>query len=346
MNRAGPLPVFVSLAALAGPQAQAHHSTFGVYDTSRVVEIEGTIKAVRWRNPHPTYTLTVTDADGESVDWQVETGAISTLRLRGLDEDFMAVGDRVTLAGEGSSRGLPELFARNLLRPDGIEVLVSASSRPRWSADDPSRLYRPPVDEAAAAAARSQARGIFRAWTSVFGDPDSFPLYGTADYPLTAKGQRRKSEWDPRASPYVGCGLKGQPYVMVTPYPLQFLEQDEDIVLHFEEFDVRRLIHMNADGPPPESQAYSTLGDSVGHWLGRTLVVETTRIEATEFYGDGTPQRPSMRTLEHFTLSADESRLDYHLQIEDPEIFAYPMQFDRYWAWRPEISVQPFGCEQ
>jgi hypothetical protein len=322
----------------------AHHSTLGVYDVNNVIEIEGTVTEVVWRNPHPTYGVAVTDNAGNTVEWQVETGAISTLRLRGLERDFIQVGDWVRMAGEASSRNRPELFARNLLLPDGREVLISASSRPRWSRGDPSRLFQATFDQSQVAQARREASGIFRVWTSVFGDPDSFPLYGAGEYPLTERGRELKAAWDPRESPYLTCGTKGMPYVMVTPYPISFEPRGDDIAIRFEEFDALRMIHMDGE-PMPAAEPFTAQGYSTGRWEGDTLVVETQRIDSPHLYGDGTPQSRAMRTTERFTMSADESRLDYELHVEDPEIFTTPMDFDRYWAWRPEIGLEPFTCE-
>jgi hypothetical protein len=328
---------------LSAGGAFAHHSTLGVYDVDNVVEIEGTVTAVRWQNPHPTYSVAVAD-NGGTVEWRVETGAISTLRLRGLERDFIQVGDWVRMAGEASNRGRPELFARNLLLPDGREVLISASSRPRWSRGDPSRLFEPEFDQRLAEQARREADGIFRVWTSVFGDTDSFPLYGAADYPMTERGAELKSAWDPRTSPYLTCGTKGMPYVMVTPYPIKLERRGEDIAIRFEEFNATRIIHMDG-ARTPDDEPFSPLGYSAGRWDGDVLVVETDRIDSPHFYGDGTPQSRAMRTVERFETSSDGSRLDYALHVEDPEIFSRPMDFDRYWAWKPEIGLEPFECE-
>lgn len=334
----------VLAAAMRIEPTSAHHSTLGVYDVDNFVEIEGTVTEVVWRNPHPTYSIAVETDQGETVVWRVETGAISTLRLRGLERDFIAVGDYVRMAGEGSVRGRPEMFARNMLLPDGREVLLTALSRPRFSRGDPARLFQPTFDQSLAAQARRDADGIFRVWTTVFGDADSFPLYGAGDYPLTQRGAALKAAWEPRESPYLECGTKGMPYVMVTPYPLSFERRGSDIAIRFEEFDALRIIHMDGTPMPPD-EAYSQLGYSVGHWEGETLVVETQRIDSPHFYGDGTPQSRAMRTTERFSMSADQTRLDYELHVEDPQVFTRPMDFDRYWSWRPEIALEPFTCE-
>jgi hypothetical protein len=250
------------------------------------------------------------------------------------------------MAGESSTRGRPELFARNLMLSDGREVLISALSRPRWTKGDPSRLFEPVFDQSGVGQARRDADGIFRVWTTVFGDTDSFPLIPPgAEYPLTEKGVELKAAWNPRTSPYILCGTKGMPYVMVTPYPIKFERRGNDIAVRFEEFDILRIIHMEEDHVP-ESESFSPQGYSIGRWEGNSLVVETAHIDSLHFYGDGTPQSRAMKTYEKFTLSQDETRLDYELVADDSEIFLGPVELGRYWAWKPEIALEPFPCER
>ena len=203
--------------ALFASAASAHHSTMGFFDAEHVVEIEGTVTATVWRNPHASYTVAVTDEEGGTVEWAVETGSISTLRLRGVHADLVQVGDRVTFAGESSTRGRPEMFARNLLLENGQEVLLSAPSEPRWPEGLRGDVYRATVDEAAAEEARRTADGIFRVWSTVFNDPESFPLYGAGVSSLTESAQALKASFDPATSTNLGCDPRGIPYLMTTP---------------------------------------------------------------------------------------------------------------------------------
>ena len=113
--------------------AQAHHASIGVYDKTELVEIEGTISTAQWRNPHCKFVLEVLGETGEIVKWQIESGSISTLRARGLDRQFLQVGDRVRIAGEPALSGQRAVFARNMLLQNGQEVLLTAESTPRWS---------------------------------------------------------------------------------------------------------------------------------------------------------------------------------------------------------------------
>ena len=341
MKRALKLSLLLGLAAVH--TALAHHSSVGIYDMSRLIEVEGVVTSVLWRNPHPAYTLAVEDENGDTVEWHIEAGSISTLRILGIDRDFIAVGDRVTIAGEPSMRGRPELFARNLLLDDGREVFLSAASKPFWSDGESERLFEADVDAEQVERGRQAAAGIFRVWARVPNDTDSWPLYSANLGGLTEAAERRRAQWDPRQSPYLGCTPKGLPNVMGTAYPLEFVQQGEDVLIRLEESDARRVIHMGAADPDPE---YSLYGYSTGRWDGNTLIVQTDKIDTKHFHGDGTPQSRNIRLTEYFTLSENEDRLDYRLVVDDPETFTEIREFDRYWVWRPDLTVEPYNCQE
>ena len=336
------LGVSLCVLMLAQP-TYSHHSSVGIYDMERNLEIEGVVTSVRWQNPHASYTVDVLDENGEAVEWFVETGSVSALRLRGLEPDIVEVGDQVRFAGEASLRGRAEMFARNLLLANGQEALLSARSEPRWPEGLSGNLFTPPVDEARGEEARRSATGIFRVWATVLGDPDSFPLYREGVYPLTESARELKAQWNPRTSPYLGCGQKGAPYVMTTVYPLEFVRQGDDILLRLEEADVERLINMNASSSA-SLDTYSLRGYSTGRWEGETLIVETEKIDSPYFYGDGTPQSRAIQLTEHFWLNEAEDRLNYRLFVTDPETFTEPLEFTRYWAWRPDLRVESYNC--
>ena len=341
MKKSLKLSLLLGLGAIHA--ALAHHSSIGIYDTTRLIEVEGVVTSVLWRNPHPAYTLAVEDENGETVEWRIEAGSISTLRVLGIDRDFIAVGDRVTLAGEPSMRGRPELFARNMLLEDGREVFLSAASNLFWSEGDADRLYEADFDAEQVERGRQTAMGIFRVWARVPNDPDSWPLYRGDVGGLTEAAEQIRAQWDPAQSPYLGCASKGLPYIMTSAYPMDFVPQGEDLLIRLEESDARRVIHMGAADPEPD---YSLYGYSTGRWDGNTLIVETEKIDTPHFFGDGTPQTRNIRLTEYFTLSESEDRLDYRLIVDDLETFTEIREFTRYWAWRPDLTVEPFNCQE
>lgn len=328
---------------LASAAARAHHSFVGFYDQSRIAEIEGVVRSVSWRNPHGSMTIDVDDATGQTIQWRVETGSISVLRIRGLDREFLRVGDRVRIAGEPALRRANGLYARNMLLPSGEEVLLSIGISPRFTDAETGELLEPQYDAAISAAARRAARGIFRVWSTVLEDPDSFPMF-KGSYPLTDAAREAKAAWDASDIVQLGCVAKGMPSLMITPYPMEFTQQGEDIVIHFEEDNARRLIHMGSAARRPEGYN-SELGYSIGRFEDDTLVVETDGIAAEYLDTEGTPLSAAAHLEERFTVSADGSRLEYGITINDAGTFTEPFELRRYWIWRPELVVNDYDCE-
>jgi hypothetical protein len=318
----------------------AHHSFAGFYAPDRIIEVEGVLTEISWRNPHGRLGLDVSDEAGGTTHWSIETGSISVLRARGLESTFAKVGDRVRLAGEASVRSETAMYARQMLLPDGREVMLSIGIAPRWTNAETGELLAPVVDERVASEARRKADGIFRVWSTVLDDPVSFPMF-KGGYPLTENGKRLLEQWDPSSAALNDCTTKAMPLLMITPLPLEFVRDGADIVIRFEEDDAVRRIYMGSATPPSE---HEFLGHSRGRWQGDTLVVETTHLQAGLFDPAGVQQSEKIRLVERFTPEINGTRLDYRITIEDPDMFTEAFDLSRYFVWRPELLVNEYDC--
>jgi len=66
------------------------------------------------------------------------------------------------------------------------------------------------------------------------------------------------------------------------------------------------------------------MGDSIGHWEGTTLVVETTNFNGRVAYSREIPYlSEALHTVERFTV-VNDSTIDYEVTIEDPQLFTGP----------------------
>jgi hypothetical protein len=338
MNRYLPFALLLLVSGLA----HAHHSTLGFFNAEERTEIEGVLTNITWRNPHIRFTLDVAGADGTAEEWKIEASALSVLKSRGLDQNFMKPGDRIKIYGHPSRHGEPEMWARNVLLPNGTEVLLATRSEAYFTVSATGdELLDPVFDDQVAEDARASADGMFRVWSTVMTDPNSFPMF-KGNYPLTEKAAQLKADWNPSSDQLLSCWEKGMPILMITPIPLELTHRGDDIVIRFEEDDTERVIHMNDDSPP---ETYSFLGYSRGSWDGDTLVIETTNIDAPEFDDRGTPQTKNIRTTERLTLSEDEQKLNYSIAFSDPETFTEDFELSRYFTWRPEITIGEWDCE-
>ena len=313
------------LLILPGPLVNAHHAAAPFYDRSRVVEVEGEITEVLWQNPHIRFTL----RDDEGRNWDIEATSVSIMSRWGLDGDIVEVGSRVRLAGNAGIQSDTAMWVTNLLLPSGQEVLLS--SRPRWTDDTIGEDLRSEV-------AADPELGLFRVWTS------AGRLWNN-DYPMTEYARAARAQWDPIADePTANCAPKGQAFIMENPYPMEFVDEGDRILLHIEEYDLVRTIYMTPEAAPADPEP-SLLGHSVGRWEGDALVVETTHIDYPHFDKTGIPQTEAVHNLEHFGVNEEGSRLDYSVTVTDPAVFTEPVVMTKSWAYRPGETINPYDCQ-
>jgi len=323
-----------------------HHSVAGFYDADKLIEIEGVVKRARWRNPHTVFEVDVTNNAGEVVTWRIESGALGVLKQRGLAREFVQPGDHVKIMGDSSIRSDHEMFARNMLLGNGKEVMLTAGSKPYFSVETDGGILEAVFDDDVIAAARENADGIFRVWSTDIDDRSSDRLkMFNGDYPLLAAAVAVRDEYDPGDQVLRGCTKWTMPRLMANPLPMEFVRSDGNILMRFEEDDNVRIIHMNGGAPVPSTEL-SALGYSTGRWEGETLVIETSRLEPERFDDEGTPFSAALQLTERFSVSENGERLDYVLAINDPNTFSESFERKRVWEWRPEIVVGSYNCEQ
>ncbi len=314
--------------------ASAHHASGVGFDWDNITELEGEITAVIWRNPHVRFDLSRRGQDGEEELWELESAGINIVQRLGVAIDDISVGDRIRVAGAPHRQGDTKMFIGNALLSDGREVLLRADAVPRWTEDSTGPSV---ISEEQAARAQRLASGILRVW--------SWRADAETNASLTAEAQSSKASWDQeRDDTALRCIQQGMPGLMLSPFPIEFVQSGDDIVLRVEEWDAVRPIHMDGN-EDPANQPATPLGYSVGRWEGRTLVVETTRISWPYFDDTGTPQSEAARIVERFALSADEQRLDYSVTVTDPVTFTTPAEIaGAQWVWVPGEEIKPFNC--
>jgi hypothetical protein len=110
-----------ALLSLSTVTAFAHHSVAGQFDSSKRVELAGTISEVDWINPHVYIHLDVKDAKGAVTSWRLETLPTAMLRKAGLTKDMIIAGGMaVTVTGISARDGTQNLaWAQKLTYADG-----------------------------------------------------------------------------------------------------------------------------------------------------------------------------------------------------------------------------------
>ncbi len=126
--------------------------------------------------------------------------------------------------------------------------------------------------------------------------------------------------------------------------PLEIVEQDHQILVLHEAFNIVRRIDM-AGREAPEWIPASPLGYSVGAWQGDALVVETTHLTPHLFNDDGFPFSggPQTRIIERYRGTGD--RLVVEFTVEDPVNLRAPVSRTLTYDRVPDQVILHFQCD-
>jgi hypothetical protein len=328
-----------SLCLLAPAVAGHAHHSYTEFDRERTVEIEGTLVTAKWQNPHTQLEVRVAGA-AEPVVWDIETGSVNSMRRQNAPLDAFVVGAAVKVAGWPSKRTAARMYATNVLG-DGHELMFQTRTQ-RW----PGATVHSEGFNAATSTTAAGPPTLFRVWSMDPRDPDTRPGFlNRYAYSLTEAAQDAVAAFDPvTQSVATGCTPKGMPLLLGQPFPIEFVDRGDTILLRLEEYDTVRTIYLPgaADRAP---RVASPLGRSLGRWDGDELVVETDRIDTPYFSSTGIPLGKEARTVERYSLGDDGRRLLLNLTVTDPATFTAPAQAMRAWVARDGEQVMPFDCK-
>ena len=75
----------------------AHHSFAAEYDSTQQLTLKGTIKELKWTNPHAYVYVDVKNESGKVDTWALETLSPNALARQGWNRDSLKPGDAVTV---------------------------------------------------------------------------------------------------------------------------------------------------------------------------------------------------------------------------------------------------------
>lgn len=314
----------IGSASLAAFSARAHHSP-RLFDMSSVLAFEATVSRVHWANPHTYFYVEAPGEDGEPVEWQLETDAITLLERSGWTKETLRPGDRVAV------RAHPD---RNRARNHGLIDSIRT--------DDGTVLTSVPGQEKAEAA--SSLSGQWAQFTTPFGQ-----IFGQlAEIPLTESGIAAKAQFDPRSDdPVSDCIGYPPPTAQILLYYVNEIDvRDDRVVIRNEFFDSERVVYLDGRGHPVDGPRTNE-GHSIGRWEDGVLVVDTTNFAdyRSTFPGTGIPSGERKHLVERYALSEDGTRINLDFVLEDPEYLAEPFAATIEWEHSPHLEMSSFGCE-
>ncbi|HEY4360593.1 MAG TPA: DUF6152 family protein [Bryobacteraceae bacterium] len=115
------LVLAAGLATIALPLL-AHHSGAAVFDSTKHIELKGTVTKVEWTNPHAHFFMDVKDASGKVTNWNLELASPNVLVRNGWKRNSLKEGDTVTVAGSPAKDNSTLAIAQTITLPDGRKL--------------------------------------------------------------------------------------------------------------------------------------------------------------------------------------------------------------------------------
>lgn len=142
---------------------------------------------------------------------------------------------------------------------------------------------------------------------------------------------------------YSDCMPLAGPQAFAVPYQFELVESAHHLAILNGYPGTFRTIPTDG-GVHPADPDPTWMGDSIGHWEGDTLVVDSVGFnDKTEI--NGYRHTDALHIVERFSRP-DYNTLQYEATIEDPNVFVKPWSITRSFTLRPDLSkVDEFVCE-
>lgn len=318
------IAAMVLIAASVSPGAENRRTPDGHPDLSGVYDIATLTPLTRPSNVADK--LSLTDAEAQALARMA--AAVMAKNNRASDPNRTAP----PAGGDGSEGAAGNVGGYNTLWVDNGTGAFKIDGKWRTSIiTDPKNGRMPPMTPAAGQ--RALARGKMNR-----------PNRGDAFW--IKEGITPGPYDDPELRPLaerclLGFGASaGPPSLPVLYNNLKQIVQTKDHVMILNEMvHDARIVRMNGKHEPLEIRRW--LGDSIGHWEGETLVVDTTNFTDQPALGNASR---NLHVVERFSR-IDEKTLLYKFTVEDPTVWTAPWSGEIVWP-ATDSRIYEYACHE
>jgi hypothetical protein len=293
----------------------AHHSFSAEFEADKTADLTGKVVQVWWNNPHIRYRLAVPGEGGATVDWELQASSITAMQQLGWNATTLKVGDELKVSGQVGRNGAKKLYVRSIARPDGTQIVTGRGDDPR---PDPNQVHATAGKTYGYGSARTNYPvDITGPWRNRYKFRVTVDDLEPKPTPFTAEARALFAATEHYQDPALRCLALGLPRLFGAPYNMEIVDAGTHYVELYVEHNTPRRIWMDGRKPPADTQP-SSLGFSVGHWEGDTLVIETTHLLPGWLDGSGLPMKgEGTRIVERYELADDRLSMDRIMTIYD-----------------------------
>jgi hypothetical protein len=194
------------------------------------------------------------------------------------------------------------------------ELLVEEAPKPAAKPEGPPVNNDPPLKPEYLAKWKAEQKAVA-------------DLIAKGEPPLTANAQ---------------CQPPGFPGMMGPVFPIEVLQTPGQVTITQEAYSQTRRIYLNQKQVPFEDAEPTYYGNSVGHWEGNTLVVNTRGLK--DFIRNrGVPHSDQMEINERITVTPE--RVTINFTQTDPVYLTRPWSSKIEWKKRHNYKMNEFVCE-
>src|SRR5690348_10860210 len=107
-----------------------HLSVSTAHDSTKKVELKGTVTKFEWTNPHAHFYLDVKDPDGKVANWNLELASPNMMQRNGWTRHSLKEGDEVTVTASRAKDGTNTASADTIIKMDGTKLTFMAAPPP------------------------------------------------------------------------------------------------------------------------------------------------------------------------------------------------------------------------
>ena len=334
----------VSLAGLGVGSSHAHHSAAPHFDRNQPIEIEGVVTRFRFVNPHAYLYLDVTDADGNTVEWNCEMAAASSLRRSGWNNELFEPGTFVRIDGHAARRDPHGCAFQMGYLEDGTTIARNGPITRPDAAPTPGRETRDPAPVV-------QERTFAGLWMTTprrragggppFGNRDRFANV------ITEAGAAALAGYDDRYDdPALFCSPSSIIRGWGEPNSVSEVEiTDTTITIRHEYMDTVRTVDLTTREHPSDIEP-SLVGHSVGWYEGEDLVIDTIGFDAGVLLPHpGLMNSNKMHVVERLSLSDDGTQLIREYSVTDEDYLKEAVTGRSSWT-RTDVPLGKYNCTE